>query len=78
MSTREHSEDSRNFDPEVNSRHRYTYREMILYSMRVRGAAPPVYSGVNSNISVYRWTSAMERIFRDERVPYSIWVNIAV
>ena len=41
------------------------------YSMRVRVVAPP------SNISVYRGTSAMEHIFRDKRVPYSMWVEIA-
>ena len=78
MSTREPSEGSRNSEPKVNCGRRYTYREMIPYSMRVRAVAPPVYSGVNSNVSVYRWTSAMECICHGKRVPYSIWVKIAV
>ena len=72
MSTREHLEGSRNFEPEVNSGYRYMYHEMIPYSMRVRAVNPLVFSRVNSNISIYRWTSAMERIFHDKRVPYSI------
>ena len=50
---------------------------MIPYSMQVRAATTPMFSGVNSNISVYRWTSAMEHNFREKRVPYSVWVKIA-
>ena len=78
MPKRENLEGSRNSELEVNSGHRYMYREMIPYSMRVRAVNPPVFSGVNSNISVYRWTSAMERMFCNERVSYSIWVKRAV
>ena len=78
MSTRERSEGSRNSERKGNSGYRYTYHEIIPYSIRVREATPPVFSGVNANISVYRWTNAMERIFRDERVPYSIWFKIAI
>ena len=77
MSTRERSEGSKNSEPEVNSGHRYTYRDMVSYSMRVRAINPPVFSEVNSNISVYRWTNAMELNFCDERIPYSIWIMIA-
>ena len=61
MSTREHSEGSGTFESEVNSEHRYTYREMIPYAMRVRVVNPPVFGRVNSDIIVYRWTSAMEQ-----------------
>ena len=78
MSTRECSEGSRNSEPKVNNGHRYTYCEMIPYSMRVRAVTTHVFSRVNSNISVYRWTNVMECSFRDERVLYSIWVKIAV
>ena len=52
MSIREFSEGSRNFEPEVNSGHRYKYHEMIPYSMQVTIVTPHVFSGVNSNISV--------------------------
>ena len=69
MSTKEHLEGPRNSEPKVNSGYRYTYREMIPYSMRVRVAVPPMFSGVNSNISVSRWTSATEHIFHHKRVP---------
>ena len=69
MSTRECSKSSRNTEPEVNNGHRYTYLEMIPYYIRVRVTTPLVFSGVNANISVYRWTRAMERIFHDEKVP---------
>ena len=61
MSTKEDSEGSRNSKLEVNSEHRYTYREMIPYAMRVRVVNPPVFGRVNSDIIVYRWTSAMEQ-----------------
>ena len=78
MSTRDRSVVSRNSELEVNSGHRYIYREMIPYSIRVKTVTPLVFSGVNVNISVYRWTSVMEHIFCDERVPYSICVKIVV
>ena len=72
MSTKERSEGPQNSEPEVNSENRYMFREMIPYFMQVRAATPPMFSGVNLNISVHRWTSAMVHIFCDKRVPYSI------
>ena len=54
MSTKECLEGSRNSEPEVNSGHRYMYREMIPYFIRVREVTPPMFRRVNSNISVYR------------------------
>ena len=45
--------------------------------MRVRTAAPPMFSGISPVISVYRCTSTMKCIFHDKRAPYGMWVEIA-
>ena len=44
--------------------------------MRVRAVIPPVYNGLETIVTVYRWTCIMEQIFRVQKVPYSIWVAI--
>ena len=67
MSMREHSEGSKTFEPEVNSGHRYTHREMISYSIRVRVVNPLMFGEVNLDISIYRWTSVMEHILCNEK-----------
>ena len=78
MSTNELLEDFKKFEPEVTSRRRYTFWEMIPYSIWVRAVAPPMFSGVCLIISDYRWTSIMKRILHDKKVPYGMWVEIAM